>query len=106
MLVYPFAAHWIFSGDVTAAGLFLGSSVHETAQVAGAGLVYEQYYNDPQALDTATVTKLVRNLGMILIIPLMAVLYHRNSDDSSISSMIVSWTVQPSVSRLSSPTNI
>ncbi len=81
MLVYPFAAHWIFSGDVTAAGLFLGTSVHETAQVAGAGLVYEQYYNDPQALDTATVTKLVRNLGMILIIPLMAVLYHRNSDD-------------------------
>jgi uncharacterized integral membrane protein (TIGR00698 family) len=81
MLVYPFAGHWIFSGDVTAAGLFLGTSVHETAQVAGAGLVYEQYYNDPQALDTATVTKLVRNLGMILIIPLMAVLYHRSSDD-------------------------
>ena len=33
-----------------AAGLFLGTSVHETAQVAGSGLVYQQYYGDPQAL--------------------------------------------------------
>jgi uncharacterized integral membrane protein (TIGR00698 family) len=83
MLVYPFAAHWLFAGDVFASGLFLGTSVHETAQVAGAGLVYQQYYNDPQALDVATVTKLVRNLGMLLIIPLMAVLYHRSSSDGT-----------------------
>ncbi len=79
MLVYPFVAHWIFSADPFAAGLFLGTAVHETAQVAGAGLVYQQYYNDPQALDVATVTKLVRNLGMLVIIPLMSIVYHRNS---------------------------
>ncbi|MBT8067091.1 MAG: putative sulfate exporter family transporter, partial [Gammaproteobacteria bacterium] len=83
MLVYPFAAHWFFGDDVFASGLFMGTSVHETAQVAGAGLVYQQYYGDPQALDVATVTKLVRNLGMLLIIPLMAVLYHRNSSDGT-----------------------
>lgn len=82
MLVYPFAAHWIFSGDAFASGLFLGTSVHETAQVAGSGLVYQQYYDDPQALDVATVTKLVRNLGMLVIIPLMSVVYHRSSSDS------------------------
>ena len=82
MLVYPFAGHWIFSGDAFASGLFLGTSVHETAQVAGAGLVYQQYYDDPQALDVATVTKLVRNLGMLVIIPLMSVLYHRSSSDA------------------------
>ena len=39
MLVYPFAAHWMFAGDPFASGLFLGTAVHETAQVAGAGLV-------------------------------------------------------------------
>ena len=83
MLVYPFAAHWFFGEDVFASGLFMGTSVHETAQVAGAGLVYQQYYGDPQALDVATVTKLVRNLGMLAIIPLMAVLYHRSSSDGS-----------------------
>jgi uncharacterized integral membrane protein (TIGR00698 family) len=82
MLVYPFAGHWIFSGDAFASGLFLGTSVHETAQVAGSGLVYQQYYDDPQALDVATVTKLVRNLGMLVIIPLMSVVYHRSSTDA------------------------
>ena len=82
MLVYPFAGNWIFSGDAFASGLFLGTSVHETAQVAGAGLVYQQYYDDPQALDVATVTKLVRNLGMLVIIPLMSVVYHRSSTEA------------------------
>ena len=30
MLVYPFAAHWMFAADPFAAGLFLGTAVHET----------------------------------------------------------------------------
>ena len=83
MLLYPFAGNWIFDGDAVKAGLFMGTSVHETAQVAGAGLVYQQYYNEPGALDVATVTKLVRNLGMLLVIPLMSIIYHRNHTDGS-----------------------
>lgn len=79
MLVYPFAAHWLFAGNGYSSGLFLGTAVHDTSQVAGAGLVYEQYYNDPEALNVATVTKLVRNLGMLIVIPLMCVFYHRNA---------------------------
>ncbi len=81
MLAYPFAAHWMFDGDGFRAGLFLGTAVHETAQVAGAGLVYQQYFGDPRALDVATVTKLVRNLSMLLVIPVMAVFYHRRSQE-------------------------
>lgn len=77
MLTYPFVAHWLFSADGFRSGLFLGTAVHETAQVAGAGLVYQQFYSDPEALNVATVTKLVRNLGMIAIIPLMTIFYHR-----------------------------
>lgn len=83
MLVYPFAGHLIFDGDPFLSGLFLGTSVHETAQVAGAGLVYQQYYGDPEALNVATVTKLVRNLGMLLIIPLMSIWYHRSHTDGT-----------------------
>ncbi len=79
MLVYPFAGNVIFDGDPFAAGLFLGTSVHETAQVAGAGLVYQQFYGEAAALDTATVTKLVRNLGMLLVIPLMCIVHHRRN---------------------------
>lgn len=83
MLAYPFVAHWIFGGDPFAAGLFLGSAVHDTSQVAGAGMVYQQYYQAPQALDVATVTKLERNLSMLVVIPLMAILYHRKSAEGT-----------------------
>ncbi len=83
MLLYPFAGHWIFDGVADKSGMFLGTSVHETAQVVGAGLVYQQYYDDPGALDVATVTKLVRNLGMLLVIPLMSIVYHRNHSDGT-----------------------
>ncbi len=83
MLAYPFAAHWLFSGDPFLSGLFLGTAVHDTAQVAGAGLVYQQYFGEPGALDAATVTKLVRNLGMLIVIPLMSILYHRNSSEGA-----------------------
>jgi uncharacterized integral membrane protein (TIGR00698 family) len=81
MLAYPFIAHSVFAADSFKSGMFLGTAVHETAQVAGAGLVYQQNFNDPKALDVATVTKLVRNLSMLLVIPLMAVLYHRRSSE-------------------------
>ena len=81
MLTYPFAAHWLFAAEGFPVGLFLGTSVHETAQVAGAGLVYQQFYDNPEALDVATVTKLVRNLGMLVVIPLMCISFHRSSND-------------------------
>ena len=83
MLVYPFAAHWLFSADPVLSGMFLGTAVHDTAQVAGAGLVYQQYFGEPQALDVATVTKLVRNLSMLIVIPLMSILYHRKSQEGA-----------------------
>jgi len=83
MIVYPFAAYWLFDADAFRSGLFLGTSVHETAQVVGSGLVYEEYFNNPAALDAATVTKLVRNLCMVIVIPLMAILYHRKSTEGT-----------------------
>ena len=75
MFSYPFLAHYLFADQPIMAGLFLGTSIHETAQVAGAGLMYQSQYDAPLALDIATVTKLVRNLCMIAVIPLVGVLY-------------------------------
>lgn len=77
LATYPFVAHVLFPGDPLRVGLFLGTAIHDTAQVAGAGLLYAQQYASPAALDAATVTKLVRNLFMIGVIPLMAILYRR-----------------------------
>jgi len=85
MFFYPFLAHQVFATQPELAGLFLGTSIHETAQVAGAGMMYEAQYNAPVALDIATVTKLVRNLCMIAVIPLVGILYgpERSKDDST-----------------------
>lgn len=75
MLIYPILAQAAFPAHPALAGLFLGTSIHETAQVAGAGLMYQTQFDAPEALDSATVTKLVRNLCMIAMIPLVGVLY-------------------------------
>ncbi len=93
MLVYPFAAHWLFDGDPLAIGVFLGSAVHDTSQVAGAGMVYADYYHAPHVLDVATVTKLERNLSMLVVIPLLAILYHRKASTGTVAPPW--WTMVP-----------
>ncbi len=77
MLVYPYFAEWYFSNNALEAGLFLGTSIHETSQVAAAGLIYDQQFNNPETLDVATVTKLIRNTFLVILIPLFAFLYNR-----------------------------
>jgi uncharacterized integral membrane protein (TIGR00698 family) len=78
-LVYPYLANAIFFGGALQSGMFLGTSVHETAQVVGAGQIYADVYSQPVALDVATVTKLVRNVFMALVIPFMAYYYARKA---------------------------
>ena len=77
LIFYPFLSHGLFAGDAHLAGLFLGTAIHDTAQVAGAGLVYLVQYGTPDALDSATVTKLIRNMFMLVVIPVMAYLHQR-----------------------------
>ena len=43
-------SHYLFNGDEISIGLFLGTSIHETAQVAGAGLIYSEQYNSPDTM--------------------------------------------------------
>ena len=76
MLVYPYFAEWYFDGAALNAGLFR-TSIHETSQVAAAGLIYDQQFNSPETLDGATVTKLIRNTFLVILIPLFAFLYNR-----------------------------
>ena len=77
MLLYPYLANIYFEGNSLFAGLFLGTSIHETSQVAAAGLIYDQQFNSPETLNIATVTKLIRNTFLIIMIPLFAFLYNR-----------------------------
>tara|TARA_Y100000992_G_C21111739_1_gene417647 strand:- start:128 stop:769 length:642 start_codon:yes stop_codon:yes gene_type:complete len=77
MLIYPYFANFYFDSEPLLVGLFLGTSIHETSQVAAAGLIYEQQFNSPETLNIATVTKLIRNTFLIIMIPLFAFLYNR-----------------------------
>jgi uncharacterized integral membrane protein (TIGR00698 family) len=86
---YPFVAFVACGGDERAAGIFLGTAIHDTAQVAGAGLIYQEQFAAPDALNAATVTKLMRNACMAVVIPLIVVLYHRSGTQAKGR---VSWT--------------
>lgn len=88
MFAYPTLSHWLFAADPTQAGLFLGTAIHETAQVAGAGMMYQQHYAAPAALDAAATTKLVRNVCMGAVIPIMAILYHRCGASGTVKSRL------------------
>jgi len=80
MFTYPYLADFLFAGDLVNVGLFLGTSIHNTAQVAGAGLIYDQTYPviaDTTTTDIAVIVKLVRNTMMVAVIPVMAFVYIR-----------------------------
>jgi uncharacterized integral membrane protein (TIGR00698 family) len=82
LFIYPFVAHAIFP-DAQMAGLFLGTAIHDTSQVAGAGLMYKQQFSSDGALKTAMAVKLMRNVAMAALIPLMSILYHRSTGESA-----------------------
>ena len=90
LLTYPYLGHWLFDGNTTQVGLFLGTAIHDTSQVVGAGLMYQQHFDAPTALNVAATTKLVRNVCMGVVIPLMAILYH-NRNRSAKTGGAASW---------------
>jgi len=87
---YPFIAYWLFDGNAEQVGFFLGTAIHDTSQVAGAGLMYQLYYDSPLTLEVAATTKLVRNIFMGIIIPIMAVTYQRRAVRNS-SKPTIPW---------------
>ena len=55
MLIYPYFANLYFEGDPLFVGLFLGTAIHETSQVAAAGLIYDQQFNSPETLNLSLI---------------------------------------------------
>jgi len=88
MLIYPYFANLYFDGNSLYAGLFLGTAIHETSQVAAAGMIYDQQFNSPETLNIATVTKLIRNTFLVVMIPLFGYLYNRGNPDSNTVSIV------------------
>jgi uncharacterized integral membrane protein (TIGR00698 family) len=68
-VLYPAVSWLLFSGNSLAAGLFLGTAIHDTSQVAGAAFLYQDYFADAFIVEASTVAKLMRNGLMIGVIP-------------------------------------
>jgi len=65
MVVYPLITQWL-GFDAVMAGKFIGATIHDVAQVVGAG-----YSLSPEAGDAATITKLMR---VAFLMPLLVVI--------------------------------
>lgn len=64
MVLYPFISQWCGFGHVDA-GIFLGGTIHDVAQVVGAGAMI-----GPDALEIASLTKMIR---VALLIPILII---------------------------------
>ena len=74
---YPYIANYYFHLSPDLAGIFLGTAIHDTAQVSAASVIYSDMYNSEEALNSAITTKLLRNSFLIILIPLIAYLYNK-----------------------------
>lgn len=74
MVVYPLITQWL-GFDAVMAGQFMGATIHDVAQVVGAG-----YSLSPEAGDAATITKLMRVAFLMpVLVVISLVVRHRMS---------------------------
>lgn len=91
MVLYPIVARLILGYNPVSVGLFLGTAIHDTAQVTGASLIFGQMYDVLEVIDVATVTKLTRNLFIIVVIPIISYLYYKNSREEADAETMPKW---------------
>lgn len=89
VFAYPFLVEQMFSTP-EAKGLFLGVGIHDTSQVIASALVHFDLYQQEAVLETATLTKLIRNLFLAILIPYLAISLHRDNDKTSSLSLAAS----------------
>ncbi|MCH7378758.1 MULTISPECIES: YeiH family protein [Acinetobacter] len=77
MIVYPMIARWLELAPQQA-GVFLGATIHDVAQVVGAG-----YSMSPETGDTATVVKLMRVAMLLPVIICAAMITRMQGGDAT-----------------------
>lgn len=77
MIVYPMIVNWLHLSPLQA-GVFLGATIHDVAQVVGAG-----YSMSPEIGDTATVVKLMRVAMLLPVIICAAMITRMQGGDST-----------------------
>lgn len=84
-VAYPYLAELVLGFDATESGLFIGSAVHDTAQVTATGLMHDQLWglrtqSGSSVVDVALATKLLRNAYMIIVIPVLSFLFRNRKE--------------------------
>jgi uncharacterized integral membrane protein (TIGR00698 family) len=87
MVAYPMVAHALGFSD-HATGLFLGATIHDVAQVVGAG-----YGVSTEAGDTATVVKLMRVAMLMPVIVVLAAMYRNQQPAGGERPPLLPWFV-------------
>lgn len=78
-LLYPWTLQQLLETP-TQIGMVMGAAIHDTAQVTAAAALHEQLYQTDGTLVAATVIKLLRNAGMVIMIPALTWLYARRHE--------------------------
>lgn len=82
MVVYPLITQWL-GFDAVMSGQFIGATIHDVAQVVGAG-----YSLSPDAGDAATITKLMRVAFLMpVLVVISLVVRHRTAGAASASGV-------------------
>jgi uncharacterized integral membrane protein (TIGR00698 family) len=84
MVIYPTLTHAL-GLDATSAGIFIGATIHDVAQVVGAG-----YSLSPAAGDAATITKLIR-VAFLMPVLLCIALVLRGSSAKRSGAPLLPW---------------
>jgi uncharacterized integral membrane protein (TIGR00698 family) len=87
MVGYPLVTRLAGLSD-HAAGIFIGATIHDVAQVVGAG-----YAISPEAGDTATIVKLLRVAMLLPVILLAGQIARRTTDDAGSRPPVLPWFV-------------
>jgi uncharacterized membrane protein YadS len=83
MVVYPVLVSYLGYDDVTA-GVFLGATIHDVAQVVGAG-----YIISDQAGEISTLVKLIRVACLVPVVVVISLVMHRRRSPDLVAFVLL-----------------
>jgi uncharacterized integral membrane protein (TIGR00698 family) len=93
-LIYPYIIEMVFHLVPAQAGVFIGTAIHDTSQVTGAAYIYDQLWGT-EISQVAITTKLIRNMLMTAVIPILAMAYAKSKDRVNDSKLKGVWKYFP-----------
>ncbi|MFC2155980.1 YeiH family protein [Acidobacteriota bacterium] len=93
-LIYPYAIELVLHLTPAQAGIFLGTAIHDTSQVTGAAFIYDQLWRT-EISQIAITTKLIRNILMTVVIPILAMLHAKDKENCCHSRTKSLWSYFP-----------